>query len=241
MQRILKIVLAVFLIVALTLILVAGYYGFVPGISTVMRTNKPRNLGITYTEQDRLNGRAKIGWQLQELPPSTPPEQSLIYSGQKDVTATFTSQELTVWINKKWKYIPITDAQIRVNQDSTVEMSGILHTDRIKTYAMIMQAPAEFDDILRNYGRFLMGNIPIYLKTEAVIKDNTAQIKLYEFQLGRYSISPYLLAQNTGLFARAAEWQISSIPGVNIQSLTFQNGSASFAGTLPAVISRVIQ
>jgi len=239
--QILKIVAVVVGIIVIFLVLTVGYYGLVPGISTIMRADKPRDLGISYTEQDRLNGRAKINWQLEELPSSLPPEQSLIYSGQKDVTASFSSQELTAWLDNNWKYTPITNAQIKISQDNTIEMSGILHTDRIETYARVMHAPEDFYSTLMNYHWLFIGKPPIYIKVSATITHNIAQAKIYKFQIGRFSISPDLLSQNNNIFTEAAEWQIKSIPGLNIRSLSFKNGFTEFDGTLPAVISRVIE
>ncbi len=241
MKKALKIVLITLLVIVVILLLIGGYFGFVPGVSTIFGSNKPRDLGITYTEQDRLNGRARLGWQLQELPPNLAPEESLKYSGQRAVTASFNNKELTAWINKSWKYILLTDAQIRVNPDGTVEASGILHPDRMEDYAKAMGASGETKDLINQYGKYLIGNPAIYMKAGGTVVNNTViNARVYELQIGRYSVPANWLAESQDYFIQAAEWQIKSIPGLSIKSLSFQNGSANFDGTVPAIIARTI-
>jgi hypothetical protein len=241
-MKVLKIIGFTILGIIVVLVLIGGYYGFVPGVSNVFGSNKPKDLGVKYTEQDRLSGRAKIGWVINTLPAGLPPEKSLVYTGSKPVNAAFTEKELTAWINKSWNYVPLTNCQIRINPDNTAEFSGILHVSRIKQYEAAMGGSAtEIDKVLPGFIKYLPSNPPVYMKASASVVNNQVTCNVIAFSIGRYSVSADWLKKNSGLFESAAEWLISRIPGTSIKSLTFNNGQVQFDGTLPASISRTIE
>ena len=47
-----KLFFKLILVLVIAAILTAGYLGFVPGLSTIMGADKPKDLGITYTQDD---------------------------------------------------------------------------------------------------------------------------------------------------------------------------------------------
>lgn len=51
------------LIIILIPILVVGFFGFMPGVSSLLGTNKPKNLGVTYTAADYASYQQKTGAQ----------------------------------------------------------------------------------------------------------------------------------------------------------------------------------
>ena len=134
-----KVLLGMFigvLAVLLVLVLVAGYFGFVPGVSSLFGSDKSRDLGVTYTSADYQSARQKGNIQRVNLPSNTPPEQSLKFSGQHAANINLTDNEVTALINEKsWRYFPVHDAQVRFNADGTGEFSGILELDTLKDYA----------------------------------------------------------------------------------------------------------
>jgi hypothetical protein len=223
-------------------VLVGGYYGFVPGVSNVFGSNKAKDLGVKYTEQDRLGGRAKIGWEINTLPAGLSPEKSLIYTGSKPVNTAFTEKELTAWINKSWNYAPLTNCQIRINPDNTAEFSGILHVSRIKKFEAALGGSAtDIDKVLPGFLKYLPSNPPVYMKASADVINNQVTCSVISFSIGKYSISSDWLKKNSSLIENAAEWLIGRIPGTSIKSLTFSDGQVQFDGTLPASISRTVK
>ena len=241
-MKVLKISGFVILGIIVVVVLIGGYYGFVPGVSNVFGSNKPKDLGVKYTEQDRQSGRAKTGWEIKTLPAGLPPEKSLVYTGSKSVNAVFTEKELTAWINKSWNYIPLTDCQIRINPDNTVEFSGILHVSQIKNFEAAMGgSSAEIDNLLPGFIKYLPSSPPVYMKASASVVNNQVTCNVIAFSIGRYSVSTDWLKNNSSLFENAAEWLIGRIPGTSIKSLTFNNGQVQLDGTLPASISRTIE
>ncbi len=171
-MKALKIFGFIILGIVIVLALAGGYFGLIPGVSKVFAADRPRDLGVTYTEQDRLNGRVKAGWKLTELPAGLPPALSLQYAGSHPVNTIFTNKELTAWINKSWNNIPLTNCQIRVNNDGTAEFSGILHTSRIKNYAAAMGGTGDFEQYLPSVTKYLVGNPAIYIKAKGSVSDN---------------------------------------------------------------------
>ncbi len=232
------VVLGIVVVVALA----GGYFGIIPGVSKVFAADKPKDLGITYTEQDRLNGRVKTGWNLTELPAGLPPEQSLKYSGSHPVNTTFNNKELTAWINKSWNHIPLTDCQIRVNNNGTAEFSGILHTNHIKDYAAAMGETGDFEQYLPSVTKYLIGSPAIYIKAKGSVTNNyVGDVEVEALQIGRFSVPTNWLQENGDALADAAQWQIDQIPGLTINSLTFNSGGVAFDGTLPDSISRTLK
>ena len=91
----------------LVLILGLGFLGFMPGLSALLGTNKPKNLEITYTSADLTSCRSKSGIQYAVLPQTSIPSQSRQFSGQRTVQAEFSSKEITATLNNRpWQYWP---------------------------------------------------------------------------------------------------------------------------------------
>lgn len=90
-----------FLLLIAILVSVAGLAGFVPGLSTLLGTNKPKDLGITVTLEDTTKAQEKSGVILVELPKDTPAANSYILEGQRTASFTFDSKEGTAIINNR--------------------------------------------------------------------------------------------------------------------------------------------
>ena len=62
-------------------VLVFGYLGFVPGVSNLFGSNKPKDLGVIYTAADY----ARNGTTHTILPAGALPENSIVFSGSHAV------------------------------------------------------------------------------------------------------------------------------------------------------------
>ena len=120
---------AVLAVVAVVLVILAlGYFGFMPGVSTMFGGDKPRDLGVRFTQADLESYHAKRQGQVVLMAPGAPPASSMAYAGSVDVRTSYTSEELTPVAAERagqWAYWPITDWQIKIGQDGTVESSGM--------------------------------------------------------------------------------------------------------------------
>ena len=74
--------------VVLLIILVAGYLGFVPGLSSILGASSPKDLGIRPTAADYAAASAKLGRTLTPMAGNLPPESSVKYSGSHPVART---------------------------------------------------------------------------------------------------------------------------------------------------------
>jgi len=227
-------------ILIIIIVLAGGYFGLVPGVSTIFGSNKPRDLGVTYTEADRLSGRAKAGWEVIQLPSDLPPEESYSFTGQNAVDTTFNEAELTAWANDPWTYFPLSDCQIRVNDDATLEFSGILHIGLLHEWVDAMGVAEEYSDLIDDYLKwFMWGSPPVYMKmSAAVVNGQVLDVRIYSAQVGRFSIPNSLLENNIGRLVDYAMWQADRIPGFSVETLELYDGGIRFVGTMPAEVAR---
>jgi len=109
-----------------------GYFGFIPGLSSLLGTDKPKDLGIKYTQMDYESALEKGGGELKKLP--TTSTESILYEGSHKVKEKFTTQELTALAQEKeeWVDYPLENLQIRINDDDTCEIAGIIKLTKIQ-------------------------------------------------------------------------------------------------------------
>jgi hypothetical protein len=186
-MKALKVFLGLTGIVIIILFLILGYFGFVPGLSNLFGSNKPRDLGTRWTEADRVSGRTKTGVIYQALPAGTPIQDAIQTSGSKPITTQFTATEMTaIFNNKPVKFWPFKDVQLKFNANGSGEISGVLLKSRIPDYAAYIGAPKEAVDLAM---KFLPVDPVFYVKGVATLSDN--KVGLFEpqkFEIGRVSL-----------------------------------------------------
>lgn len=182
-----KVILIILLVIVVAIVLFLGYLGYVPGLSAIFGSNKPRDLGVSYTEADRSSARAKSQIEYKELPANTPAEQSLVRSGSRAVTANFSSAEITALMNNRpYKDWPYKDVQMKFNADGTVEVSGRLIKSRVAGYCASIGVSKEVAEKIVQY---LPADPVYYVKSKAALSNN--QVSVLEpstVEIGRMSI-----------------------------------------------------
>ena len=229
-----KIILGL-VIVGLLGVVALGYYGFVPGLSDLMGANKPRDLGVKYTASDLSSANSKLGVTIKALPPTENGFDSLNRLGQKQVTASFTSAELTALFNdhsQKWKYYPIKDIQIRVGNDGTIEMSGILLVNRFGGLASALEIPEGERGQVRPYLSYVGSNPSIYIKGRLSVVNNVVESDVAEIQVGRFSVGG---DQLQGVQSVIEQFIQDRADGkiVHLNSASFSNGKANIDVLIP--------
>jgi hypothetical protein len=220
-------------IMVLIPLLVLGFLGFVPIVSDIMGTNRPRDLGVKYTDADYLSARSKTGVELVALPEDTPLEQSIQMTGKKPVTTAFTDEELTALANRrKWKYYPVKDVQIKVNEDGTAEASARLLTGRLLNYGKATGVPEYYmTNVFDKVG--LIPNPPVYIKGKATVVNGEITGKVEKLEIGRIEVPKTFVEENNGKLVEFLEGGIKRTPGLTVKSLDFNSGKMNFDGTLP--------
>lgn len=245
------------LLVVLILIILSmlGYLGFIPGLSSLMGVNKPKNLGILFSDSDLKSARAKSQISYGALPDTTPIEQSIQRSGKRAASISFTSEELTALLNNRpWKYWPIKDAQLKINQDGSAELSCLVIKEKLKGFAIANGIPPKAVDM----GLKLIPEDPaVYVKASTALTDNhVSQFDIQSLTLGRIPlpVNKLLAIAIPKIFTTVyAEDTISSlskysgkkqiiinfinerinlIPGFYAKKAYFKEGKLFFDGTL---------
>lgn len=237
MHRTVRSVLIAVIIVMGVATLALGYYGFVPGLSNVLGTAKPRDLRVDPTNDDLASAKAKTGITFSNLLAGLPPEQSIRFTGQKDIVADLTDEELTALLRgDSWRYNFIEKGQVRINADGTEELSGLLRLDRVNGYLLAHQAsPEKFRPYLHALESFTH-HPAFYVKLESSWQDGKLSMKIIRAEIGRYQLEDKVLAAHQEEWRAAIEHHVLSVPGVTIRSLTFGEGKMHFDGTFPATV-----
>ncbi|MFA5770057.1 MAG: hypothetical protein WC894_01015 [Patescibacteria group bacterium] len=178
MKLIGRLFLFVFLFSISSIIFGLGYLGYIPAISKLLGTNKPKDLGIRFTEKDRVEAHAKSGVEYTTLPASTSEEQSIQRFGKHNVDISWTSAQMSSLMNNRpWKYWPYNNTQIKFNVDGSAEVSGGINKAVFPSYAAFMGIPKIATEFIMK----LLPPAPVfYLKTKASLKEN--QVDLFELQ-----------------------------------------------------------
>lgn len=196
-----KLFLIIFLFSIAAIIFGLGYMGYIPAIANLLGTSKPRDLGIRFTEKDRVEAHAKSGVEYGTLPTSTSDEQSIQRFGKHDVDTSWTSAQASALMNNRpWKYFPYQNVQVKFNADGSAEVSGGLNKAVVPGYAAAIGIPK----VAVEFAMKLLPPNPIfYLKMKASLKDN--KVDLFEpqaFELNRIPMPVNkFLAFNKPLFA----------------------------------------
>jgi hypothetical protein len=161
----------IFVGLVILIILIAGVGGYF-----ILFAGKPKDLGIRYTEDDRTSARAKSKIEYEALPETTPVTESIQRFGTREVTAEFSSAEVTALMNNRpWRFWPYANVQVKLNGDGSGEISGTLIKDRLPGYLTFIGVPQEAADFII---KFLPANPSFYLKIVASVENN--QVALFD-------------------------------------------------------------
>jgi len=237
-----KLFFKLILVLVIVVILTAGYLGFVPGLSTIMGADKPKDLGITYTQDDFQNMTAKSGITRQTLPESTDLIQSAQYEGTHELKITYSGQDLTALVNEtKWKYNPFSNVQIRINQDATTEISGNINLEKLWDYVGTNGVSTSDIEQAKKALAAIPSQPAFYAKGVTEGADNkVSKLNIESLSIGRLSVPSNIIHTNQHYLAEIADKEMSSIPGFYAKSVKAENGEVKFEGSIPDVESIVI-
>lgn len=225
--------------IVLVIVLILGYFGFIPILSNLMGANNPKDLGITYTQEDIDSVNEKLGVTYTELPPDTPDAESLIMSDYRPTSGSFTDNELTALFNEHselWGNYPMSDIQVKISDDGGVELSGVIEIGRLKGFADSKGYDEETRREIRPYLRYITTKPAIYIKGNLSIVDGVVSSDVESFQIGRLTIGSGQLSQlDYALEAYASH--IIGPPRLVIRNVSFQNGQSTVEGDIPKQVA----
>ena len=240
-KKILTGVLITLVILVSIVVLVAGYFGLIPWLADVFGANKPRDLGVRYTQADYTNYLQKTNTQLFSFSQApVPPARStdtIIYTDPQPKNVTLTNAEITSRADSsKWKDLPISNVQIKCGAGGVVEISAQLISDRLSNFVNIAggggYSPAEIQTGLDWLG-FAGKNPAIYLKATASVTNNVASAQVTSAQINRFSLPNDLVSAGAVAMAQTI---FTRVTGLNIKSATFSDSGLTFVGDAPTKV-----
>jgi hypothetical protein len=220
--------------VLLTVVLILGYYGFVPFLSDLMGANKNRDLGVKFTNSDYDSSIKKLGLVINtNLTDTTPLNSYDVNKKTVAKTTTLNSAELTALANKladSWIYFPLDNIQIRINSDGSVEILSTLILNRFEGFASAMKMPDSTLNIIRPIIAMIQTNPSFYIKGSIAINNGVAQSTLSQVQIGNINVSSSDLKTVQTYLDLFLEKQ-------HLTNVTFGNEVVNIEGNIPTALS----
>lgn len=216
-----------------------AYFGFAPGVSKIFGSDKPKDLGIKFTQDDLKQANAKVGIIFSDLSQTALPLDSIKFTGKNTINNSFTSAEITALANNtNWKYNFIPDSQIKFNQDGTVEASGHIYIDKL--YGYLQSYKIDSKDLKPYLDKIiLLSSSPAYyVKLAPSITNNQVTLNLQQSAIGRASFLTKIIQDNNPAIAQFIQNSIiAATPNAYVKSLKIENSVMHFEGTFPSNIA----
>lgn len=231
-------------------VLVLGWLGLVPGVSTLMGANEAKDLGVTFSPVDVQNLQSKAGIKF-EKPESAPeepakpesapenpakPVKKKVFDEPKRIETRFTQEELSAAINgAALDWLPLKDIQLRLG-DHTIEVSGVLSAERVPE--LLRRAASlgyNASDLARvaQYAEKLPGDVPVYIKAVGGVTNAQLDLDLQQVSIGRFSLPADVVGK---IAPRGIHKTIKGTDQFAIDTAMPQEGSMAFSGILPTTI-----
>jgi hypothetical protein len=232
------------IVVIIVVVLGLGYLGFVPGVSKMLGSDKPRDLGITYTDADLKSITSKNRVQRIVLESAPDIKSIFVLKGSQAITNVFTDKEITARLGQEsdWLFNPFTNVQIKIGENGIVEASGTVRVDRLKSYAEATGVSStDIETISKGMDKYKVPRIsfPAYVKGNLSIENNRVNIDVSELHIGKIPVPKGLYSQAKRSFEDFVYERLTSggYGSLYVKSLSFSNGKMSFSGNIPKVIT----
>lgn len=204
------------------------------------------DLGITFTPEDSktvhdtLQSQAKaITQDSAECSTIDCTSGKAIYNGTQNVTITLTNAQGTALINE-WIQLspnaPFTAAQMRVNQNGSVDFAGIVDMKQVQRFASASNIPSETMQLITKYVGSLGETFPLTASGQLTIKNNQVDANFSAVKVGIIPVSSNLLREYKNEADTFVEERLTVVKGLSIEELSFANGKTTFKGTVPKTI-----
>jgi hypothetical protein len=226
--------LKILIFLILLMVLAGGYLGVIPGVSKLFGSDKPRDLGVKFTENDFKSMETKTGATAEPMPDSETVSLTIKHVGQHDVDATFTQEEFTSKVsNRKWRDNPFGNVQVKFNADGSAEASGILKLPvATRFFAAIGIATADVEAAAKKFN-VPMADVPFYFKGTGVAENNHITPNLTALEIGRVPVPQSIINQYQQEAADLATDLLGRVQGFSMEKAEIVDGKLHFVGTLP--------
>lgn len=214
------------------IVLVLGYFGLFPGVSSLLGANKPKDLGVKFTEQDLNKGRELAPIELKDQTGG----KSLAFEGSKSISGDYTSEVITAMINSaKYKYYPLTNTQVKIGPDGTVETSGNISISKVGQWSLDLGADEGLVATAKSYIGFVSPNPSFYLKGKMSVSNNQINLNVSQAKVGRFTAPTSIIDEYQGQLADFVADRMVNVPGMQVKSAVFEAGKMKLDATYPAI------
>lgn len=240
MRKPLTIFLIFVVLATVGVILVLGYFGIIPMPGDFFNVTKPKDLGVTYTEEDFDTFMAKT--ESRVLPFSEAPKElqtgpGILFTSPKPYDMSFSNSEISARINySNWSSMPVENVQVKFSEGGIVEVSGNLISGKLKNFASIAGYGGYSEENVDkglSWIEKLGANPAFYLKAETEITNNELILNTQNIEINRLGLPSQ---QANKAITVAAETIIKSVSGLDTEKLTITENAFNFKGNAPSVI-----
>jgi hypothetical protein len=236
MKKFFKFLLYLIVTIVIILVLVGGYFGLVPGVSALFGSSTPKDLHVAYTQADIGTAVAKTGVDFSYIPSNGIPKDSIQFEGKSNLNESFSASELTaLFANDKWEYNFLKDVQVKINPDGTAELSGILIPDRVAGFLRARRYPESTVQNINDKLKYFINDPTFYVKVDAGWQNNILTMDLMDASIGRVPV-PAKWLESDSTVTQVVQKHVLSVPGLQIDSLKFEDGKMKYDGTFPTKI-----
>ena len=160
-----KLFIVLLIVLGIIAIVIAG---------VVIAFTLPQDLGVKYTKADLISVNNKLGINYGSLPASKDPISSMKINGEKTINQQITQSELTALLNQpstQWKNWPVSNVQMKINADGTIEMTGKIIAKRFEDYSIATHMPDKYKSLIADKANLVPINPSFYYKGDYEIKD----------------------------------------------------------------------
>lgn len=238
MKKLAFFLVGMIVVFGLMAIAIGGYLGFVPIVTGMFGSDKPKDLGVIATRAAFDQYQTKSGATIETL--AQPVEgKTVVFSQPQPLTTSLTQEEITSRLAlSPWPYMILDNIQVKINPDESVEVSGRVRLDRLEGFLAQVGGPG-FTRADAEEGLAWLGLAPtnpiMYGKGRGSVTNNQATVQVDEVTVGRIPLPLDRIGAN-GVLTDIANDIITNVPGLDVQKADFANGQLNFTGTVPTKI-----
>jgi hypothetical protein len=242
MQRLLLLLGGMIAVSGIGVALILGWSGLTPGLSSLMGTDQPRDLGVHRAVSDRQQERVdSSGVSLKPTGKSSedrvPAPGTKVLDQPEWIETTFTQEEVTALLNDHApEWLPLRDVQLRLS-DETIEVSGLFETQNLPRLLEKLRRheSSEAESVrIADYVGKLPPFVPVYLKATGAVRNAQLDLTLQEIEIGRLGLPVDTLREYVSTSIRET---ITRTDDFAISAAIPQNGSIAFSGILPNTLN----
>lgn len=240
MKKSLTILLVFVVLLTVGGILLLGYFGIIPMPGDFFNVTKPKDLGVTYTEEDYDEFMAKTESQVlsfDKAPEELQTGPGIVFTSPKTYDMSFTNSEISARINySNWSSMPVENVQVKFSDGGIIEVSGNLITSKLKNFASIAGYGGYSEENVDkglNWIEKLGTNPAFYIKAKTEITNNELSLDTESIEINRLGLPA---DQANKALTIATETIVKSVTGLDTEKLTITENAYNFKGNAPSVI-----